>query len=394
MPRRLSQVEFTLMLALMFSTLAFSIDAMLPGLPEIAADLSPDAPNKAQLVLTAFVLGMGFGTLVSGPISDQFGRKPVILFGLGLYVIGAVISGLSHSLEMMLAGRVFQGFGAAFPRTVGGAMVRDLYEGRQMARVTSFVMTVFMIAPAAAPSIGALIIAGFGWHGVFAAFVLLALIVATWFGLRQDETLAVENRRPLNLRELAQGTRTVLGDYNVRIYTLVLMLGFGQMFAALSSIQQIYGETYQKADSFPLWFAASAAIAATAAMLNGTMVVKRGMHVMIRLGYSIALTVSLVALFLNITGLWAAFPVFFLWSSVMFFINGFTFGNLNALALLPMGRLAGLASSVIGALFTTGAVFIAAPVGLMFNGTPVPAMAAGAVCSALALLIFRMERPS
>lgn len=393
MPRRLSQVEFTLMLALMFSTLAFSIDAMLPGLPQIAADLSPDAPNKAQLVLTAFVFGMGFGTLISGPISDQFGRKPVILFGLILYVIGAVISGLSHSLEMMLAGRVFQGFGAAFPRTVGGAMIRDLYEGRQMARVSSFVMTVFMIVPAAAPSIGALIIAGFGWHGVFAAFVLLALIVAMWFGLRQDETLAPENRRPLNLRELSHGTRTILGNGNIRIYTLMLMLGFGQMFGTLSSIQQIYGETYQKADSFPLWFAASAAIAATAAMLNGTLVVKLGMHVMIRLGYSIALIASLIALFLNITGIWAAFPVFFLWSSLMFFINGFTFGNLNALALLPVGRLAGLASSVIGALFTVGGVFIAAPVGLMFNGTPVPVMLCSAICSALALLVFRMERP-
>lgn len=394
MPRRLSQVEFTLMLALMFSTLAFSIDAMLPGLPQIAADLSPDAPNKAQLVLTAFVFGMGFGTLVSGPISDQFGRKPVILFGLALYVIGAVISGLSHSLEMMLAGRAFQGFGAAFPRTVGGAMIRDLYEGRQMARVSSFVMTVFMIVPAAAPSIGALIIAGFGWHGVFAAFVLLALIVAMWFGLRQDETLAPENRRPLNLRELSHGTRTILGNGNIRIYTLMLMLGFGQMFGTLSSIQQIYGETYQKADSFPLWFAASAAIAATAAMLNGTLVVKLGMHVMIRLGYSIALIASLIALFLNITGLWTAFSVFFLWSSLMFFINGFTFGNLNALALLPVGRLAGLASSVIGALFTVGGVFIAAPVGLMFDGTPVPVMLCSAICSALALLVFRMESPA
>ena len=396
MPRRLPQLEFTALLALLFAIVAFSIDAMLPGLPDIAADLTPSDPNRAQLVLAAFVFGMGFGTLVSGPISDHFGRKPLILFGLFLYALGAIFAGLSHSMEMMLVGRALQGFGAAFPRTVGVAMVRDLYEGRDMAKIISFVMTIFMLAPAVAPSVGALIIGSFGWHGIFASFVVLAAISASWFGLRQSETLAPENHRKLNPRDLVQGVRHVLGIYNVRLYILILTLGFAQMFSILSSVQQIYDQGFNLGASFPYWFGATAILSAAGAIINGTLVTRLGMHVMIRLGYRIAVTASLIALILNLTGLAGATPfgfaVLFVWTVAMFFINAFTFGNLNALAMVPLGRMAGMGNSVIGALFTMGSVVIAAPVGLAFNGTPVPVMVAGVICSGLALVLFRLER--
>lgn len=394
MPRRLPQVEFTVLLALLFATVAFSIDAMLPGLPEIAADLSPEDPNRAQLVLTSFVFGMGFGTLISGPFSDHFGRKPLILLGLLLYIIGALIAGLSQSMEMMIAGRTLQGFGAALPRTVGLAMVRDLYEGREMARITSFVMTIFMLAPAAAPSIGALLISLYGWHGVFIAFVIIAVIGALWMMLRQGETLLPENRRHLNATDLSSGVRQILGNYNVRIYTAMLILGFGQMFSILSSVQQIYDLSYNRAESFPYWFGATALIAAVSTVINGSVVTRVGMHFMIRLGFTISLTASILAVILYVSGIrigTTGFALFFVWSAAMFFINAFTFGNLNALALGPLGRLAGLASSVIGAIFTMGSVIIAAPVGLAFNGTPLPVMIAGIVCSGLALLLFRFE---
>ncbi|ATG46698.1 multidrug effflux MFS transporter [Celeribacter ethanolicus] len=394
MPRRLPQLEFTVLLALLFATVAFSIDAMLPGLPQIAADLSPDDINRAQLVLTSFVFGMGFGTLVSGPLSDHFGRKPVILFGLGLYIVGAVVAGLSGTLEMMLVGRAIQGVGGAFPRTVGIAMVRDLYEGREMAKITSFVMTIFMVVPAAAPSIGALIMTDFGWHGIFAAFILVAILGATWLGLRQGETLMPENHRRLNWADLSSGAVEVFGNYNVRIYTVILLLGFGQMFAILSSVQQIYSETFGLEEVFPYFFGATAIISAVGAILNGRLVGEKGMHFMIRLGYGIALTASVIAFALNLLGVSTGMPgfvVFFLWTVAMFSINAFTFGNLNALALVPLGRLAGLANSLIGAVFTMGAVLIAAPVGLAFNGTPIPVMAAGILCSGLALILFRFE---
>ena len=143
--RRLSQGEFIALMGMMFATIAFSIDSMLPALPEIANELTPDAPNLAQLVLTSFVFGMGAGTLVTGPLSDAFGRKAVIYWGAGLYVLGSVMAYLAPSLELVLAARAIQGLGAAGPRIASMALVRDLYSGRQMARIMSFAMLVFMI---------------------------------------------------------------------------------------------------------------------------------------------------------------------------------------------------------------------------------------------------------
>jgi DHA1 family bicyclomycin/chloramphenicol resistance-like MFS transporter len=249
--RRLPAGEFTVMIAMLFATVAFSIDAMLPALPEIAAELTPDAVNHAQLILTAFVLGMGAGTAIAGPISDATGRKPAIVGGFALYIAGAILAHYAPTIELLLAARVIQGLGAAGPRIVGLALVRDLYEGREMARVTSFAMTIFMIVPAVAPSVGAVIIGLAGWRAVFLAFVVFALIAAVWLGQRQPETLAPPRRRPLSGRNILSAAREVLANRDVRIYTVVMTLGFGQMFALLSSAQQIFDVTYGRARISP-----------------------------------------------------------------------------------------------------------------------------------------------
>ena len=167
MRRRLSLPEFIGMLAFLFATIAFSIDAMLPALPDIAQALTPENVNRAQLVLTVFMAGMGIGTLFAGPISDSIGRKRAITMGFAIYLVAAVVAMLSQSLELLLVARFVQGLGAAGPRIVGLALVRDLYEGREMARITSFVMMIFIIVPAMAPLLGAGIIWLAGWHGVF-----------------------------------------------------------------------------------------------------------------------------------------------------------------------------------------------------------------------------------
>ncbi|MGB5871941.1 MAG: MFS transporter, partial [Albidovulum sp.] len=319
-------------------------------------------------------------------------RKPAIAGGMLLYVIGAAIAHYANSIEMLLAARVIQGLGAAGPRIVGMALTRDLYEGREMARVMSFVMLVFMIVPAAAPAIGAGIIAFSGWRGVFLAFIVFGLTALTWVSIRQIETLPKDQRRALSAKNLKDSVREVLGDRDVRIYTAVMSLGFGQMFALLSTIQPIFDETYGRAASFPLWFALIAVVSALASVINSRFVMRLGMRYLASIAYLGQAILSVVVLIIISSGVlsgWMAFAAFFLWANSIFFIAGLTFGNLNALALQKMGHIAGMANSIITAIATVGAVLIAGPVGQLFNGTAIPAIMGAALCSTMAYLLLR-----
>lgn len=390
--RRLAMPEFVAMLATLFATIAFSIDAMLPALPQIAAELVPGDVNRAQLILTSFVLGMGVGTLFAGPISDATGRKIAITGGFALYILGAVLAWRAQSIEMLLLARFLQGLGAAGPRIVSLALIRDLYQGREMARVTSFVMMIFILIPAVAPSIGAVVIAFTGWRGIFGAFIVFGLIGVLWLNLRQPETLPPERRRPLTVISLAAAAREVLADREVRVYTVVMTLGFGQMFAVLSSSQQLFSQTYGRGESFPLWFAGMALLAGTGSILNARFVVRLGMRRIAVMAYMMQTWISAAMLLLALTGAlpaWAEFPAFFFWVTSVFFMAGVTFGNLNALALQRMGHIAGMAASIVAAVSTILAVVIAAPLGLMFDGTAMPLIVGVLVCSAIAWWLMR-----
>ena len=172
--KKLSTFEFIIIIAMNFSAIAFSIDAILPALPEISAVMSPTSPNKTQLVISSFVIGMGIATLFTGPLSDSFGRKKIIFFGGVIYITGALIASYSKTLEIMLLGRFIQGIGVAGPRIVALAIGRDLYEGRRMAQIVSIAMIVFTLVPAVAPMLGALIVSNFGWRSIFIAFILFS----------------------------------------------------------------------------------------------------------------------------------------------------------------------------------------------------------------------------
>ena len=393
--RRLPQGELIAMLAFLFATVAFSIDAMLPALPELAADLTPDDVNRAQLILTSFVAGMGLGTLFAGPLSDAIGRRAAMAIGFSIYLAAAFAALFAQSLELLLVARFVQGVGAAGPRIVGTALVRDLYEGREMARITSFVMMVFMIVPALAPSVGQLFIWAAGWHGVFVGFILFALIGWAWFWTRQPETLPPERRRPLSLPLLWDGVREVMSDREIVLATVVMTLGFGQMFALLSSAQQLFGEAYGKGAQFPLWFAGLALLSASGTVLNARLVMTVGMRRMARGAYLMQIVAAALFLVLLESGILppaAEFAAFFLWAVSVFTMAGLTFGNLNALAMQRKGHIAGMTASVVSALSTLGAVMIAAPVGLAYDGTAVPVAVAALVCSAVAWAIMGVMR--
>ncbi len=370
---------------MLLATVAFSIDSMLPALPQISAELSPGRVNRAQLVIGSFVLGMGLGSFVAGPLSDSFGRKPVIVGGAVLYTIGAVLASAAGSLEMLLAARVLQGLGVAGPRIVSIAMVRDLYSGRQMARVVSFAMTIFVLVPAAAPALGSLIITHFGWRGLFLSFVIFAVVSAVWLGLRQPETLPPKARRAFRFGALWAAMREVLSNRIVVTCTAVMTLGLGTLFATLSSIQQIFSETFGRGQGFPFWFAGIALLSGLASVVNARLVVRLGMRLMITSALGAQVLVSAAVAAMTFFNLWPEalyFPGYFLWTTGVFFMAGLTFGNLNALALEPMGHIAGMAASVTAAISTVLAVVIAAPLGLAFDGTPLPLMIGTALLAA------------
>ena len=385
----LSQGEFVALIAALFATIAISIDAMLPALPEIAATLSPDAPNRAQLVVTSFVFGMGFGTLFAGPLSDAFGRKPVIMLSAGIYVVAAIACYVAPTLETLLIARLVMGIGAAGPRTVSIAMVRDLFAGREMARIMSFVMMVFTLIPAVAPLMGQGIIALAGWKAIFLVYVAFAAIVMTWMSLRQPETLAVAARRPLTAALLLGAVRELFSHRIVMVSLVAQTLTLASLFATLSSMQGIFEVRFDRASSFPLWFGFIALISVAGSVINARVVVRVGMRRILNATYAAVLGLSVVLLAM----IWGdvmpevlAFPAHLLWSIALFAMMGLSMGNLNALAMEPVGHVAGLASSVISAIATVGSVILAVPVGQAFDGTVVPLMAGVAVFIGLSLV--------
>lgn len=371
----LSRAEFVALIATLFAIIAFSIDAMLPAIPEIAATLTPDSPNRAQLIVTSFVFGMGAGTLFAGPLSDTLGRKPVIVGGALLYCGGAFLAHQAPTLETLLAARVLQGIGAAGPRVVSLAMVRDLHSGRQMAQIVSFAMMIFTLVPAMAPLLGSGIIAAFGWRAIFLAFMAFSAIAVLWLLLRQPETLPRAARRPLQAGPLLQALREVLTNRVVVIAIAVQTLCFACLFGTISSTQQIFDISFGRAESFPLWFAVIALMSGTASIINASLVVRVGMRAMINWTLRIQIVLSLIYLaILTLTSVpdTELFACHVIWTISVFMLAGLTLGNLNALALEPLGHIAGMAASVSGSLATVLAVTIAAPLGLAFDGTPVP----------------------
>lgn len=391
--RALPLPEFIVLMAMTVASVAFSIDAMLPAMTRIGADLSPLAPNRAQLIITSFVLGMGIATLFTGPLADRFGRKPVILVGFGIYMIGAALAWAAPTLELMLAARVLQGLGAGGPRIAVLAIVRDQFEGRRMAQVISFVMIVFTLVPAVAPLIGSWIIAFSGWRGIFVAFILWAGVIASWIALRQPETLDPAHRRPFRAGPMLRGAREILSLRQVSLTIGVQSLVFGILFGTLSTVQPIFDRSFGQDENFPLWFGLISLIAAGAGFLNARVVVRLGMRHVVRLTLIVELVCASAMVFLVLSQAvegTAYFVLFLLWLQTVFFFFGLTIGNLNALAMQPLGHLAGLGASVVSAVSTVAGVAIAVPIGLAFDGTPLSlALGCAACCAAgLALMPF------
>ncbi|GGE42816.1 multidrug effflux MFS transporter [Actibacterium pelagium] len=388
----IGRTEFIALTAMLFATIAFSVDAMLPALPEIGQALSPEDINRAQLVITSFVLGMGVGTFIVGPLTDAFGRRSVALVSIGLFIFGSVIGGLAQSLEMLLLARFIQGAGAAGPRVVCVAIVRDLYEGRQMASIMSFVMMVFTLVPAMAPTLGAAIISVSGWRMIFVSFMVFALVSAIWFAMRMAETHPKEARRPISSRNLWSAVKEVFAAPMTRLSIIAQTMCMGALFATISSTQQIIDTTYGQGEHFHLWFGLVALMVAPVNLINARLVLRLGMRRMVTFAVLLQVVMSLISILILLAGGLGhplGFAHYIIWKITIFAMVGLTLGNLTALAMEPLGHIAGLAGSVIGAVSTVLSVLIAVPVGLAYNGTALPLAIGVFLCALIALVTVR-----
>ena len=280
----------------MMALTALSIDAMLPALPTIGDDLLVQSPNDRQLIISMIFMGLAFGQLFFGPLSDSTGRKPAIYGGLGLFMVGTLLCMFAINFPMMLVGRLLQGLGVSAPRAVGLALVRDQFEGRAMARVMSFVMTVFILVPMLAPTLGQAILEFSSWRAIFGSFLLLSLIALVWFALRQPETLALADRIPFTAKRIVSKTQEIIKNRLAFGYTAVAGLISGAFIGYLNSAQQIFQEQYALGDRFPLYFGVVASSLGLASLLNSWLVIQLGMRLLVRTALQISVVLSAVAL--------------------------------------------------------------------------------------------------
>ncbi len=375
--------EFVPLVALLMALVALAIDAILPALPAIGHDLGAPRRNDVQFVVTAVLLGLGLGQIVFGPLSDGIGRKPSINAGLVLFMSGCVMSIFAHTFEVMIAGRILQGIGIAGPRIVTVALVRDQYEGRQMARLMSFAMAVFILVPTVAPVLGQGIQWLGGWRAIFAAFFIIAAVTLAWFSLRQPETLPPARRRPLSPRAVGGAALEALRIRAALGYTVATGCVFAPFVAYLSSSQQIFQEAYGTGVLFPVYFGVLALAFGGASLVNGWLVMKYGMRRLSRMATVSLTLVSAVSWTLAFA--FEGLPPFWLFMTcllVIFLCIGLLFGNLNALAMEPLGHIAGVGAGVVASLSTFISVPFGALVGHSFDGTIYALMAAFGVFGA------------
>jgi DHA1 family bicyclomycin/chloramphenicol resistance-like MFS transporter len=362
--------EFVALMAITMGMVALSVDSMLPAFPDISRDLRVTETNEIQLVISLLFTGMAIGQLFYGSLSDSIGRKPAIYIGFGLFIAGCIMSAMATSFHLMLAGRLLQGVGAAGPRTVSVALIRDLYHGSRMAQVMSFIMTVFILVPIFAPALGQLILFVASWRAIFWVLIVLAIMTLSWLGIRQAETLPMHLRRPFTLKKVKTAFRDVLANRVAMIATLIAGCVSGSFLGYLNLSQQIFQVQYGLGAQFPLYFAIMAIAVGCASLLNSALVMRFGMH---RLS-SLALTLMLMLswLFLLLVWRYDGHPplwLFVVTCLALYFAIGVLFGNLNSIAMEPLGHVAGTGAAVIGSISTLVAVVLGYWIGQAYDGT-------------------------
>ncbi len=370
--RVLSRPEFIALVAALMALNALAIDVMLPALPYMGEALGIANENERQFVVTAYMLGMGIAVLGFGPLTDRFGRRAPLLWGVGLYILAAIVAAFVQDFTLLLALRFIQGMGAASVRVIATAVVRDRYSGREMAEVMSLTFMVFMAIPIIAPGIGQVLLLTGPWQTIFIFMGILAGAFWLWTYVRLPETLPVAQRRPLSLRAVLEGFRIVFTNRVAFSYGLAGMFLFGALFGFISSSQQIYVDIYGLGVYFPVAFAAMAGLMAVSSFTNSKVVRRLGMRRLSHgamLVFTIFSGIWLVLAWIGFLPLW----LFFSLLAIIMFCFGWSASNMNSLSMEPLGNVAGTAASVFGFIQTVGGAVIGSYTGQHFNGTTIPA---------------------
>lgn len=356
---------------------ALGIDVLLPGLSDIrsAYDLAPDS-TRVSLVVTTYLFGLGIGQVVYGPLADRFGRKPAVLLGLGMYAAGAVGSGLSPNLELMLAFRFVMGLGAASPRAMSLTIARDRFSGDAMTRVVSLVMLFFQLSPAIAPLVGEGLLAIGSWQTIFAFATGMAVVAMIWT-TRFEETLTPERRLPLTFARTTRSARVIFGSRWALGHGLVLMFEFTAFYVYLSSSELIFDDVFGRGSQFALLFACGALLQAAANLMASRIAPMMGTsRLMVRVVVSYVVAGFV---FLAVTVAADGQPNFWLWLALLWLLNSLhalVLTMANSLAMQPLAALAGTGSGVIGTMSMMGGAIMASFVAATINGSATPMAAA------------------
>jgi DHA1 family bicyclomycin/chloramphenicol resistance-like MFS transporter len=378
--------EFVIIIAAIQALNPLAMDMMLPALPQIGAAFSVLSANHLQWVLSSFLIGFGVGQFFIGPLSDRFGRRPVLIGGMVVYGIASALTLIAPSFETLLLARALQGLSTAATRVIATSVVRDCYVGRRMASVMSLAQMIFIAVPVLAPSLGQLVLmASHEWHSVFVVLLLFGVAILGWTALRMPETLDEDKRKSIAVRDVLGYFRETLTTRQTVGYALASGCLVGTMFAYVFSAQQVFTQIYHLGTMFPVAFAAIALGVAIAGFVNARIVGRLGMRVISHaalMGFMGSALVMMIAALLDVLTL----PLYMTLATLTMFTFGLMISNFTALSMEPLGHIAGTASSLVGSITTLIGIVLGSAVGQSYNGTMIPLGTGFFVCSALALV--------
>lgn len=383
-----TSIEFVALMASLMSIVALAIDALLPALSVIGRAVQSTNTTDSQLLITMIFLGLGLGQLLFGPLSDAFGRKPIVYIGFTIFLIASFICIYADSMEIMVFGRVLQGIGLSAPRTISISIIRDTYKGDYMAKIMSFVTVVFLLVPIIAPALGKFILNIYSWPAIFYAQMIFAAIIGIWFWQRQQETLKKEFKVKFSSHLFIDGLKELIKYKETLAFTIISGLITGAFLVYLSASQQIFEIQYGLGDEFPYIFAGLAITVGLATFLNGTLVMRFGMR---NLAFYALVAYCIIAL-LYVIIFWSqanpSITVLLIFLGLQFFALGFLFGNLRSIAMEPIGHIAGIGAAITGFISTLLAVPIGTYIGRYVTGTVHPVFIGFIICGCISLMIF------